>query len=232
MALTFKKKPYRKKCGLLRKISAVFTFPHIWVCIAIAALSVVALVLSWRLKCSQPFWSSIFANVFAGLITGLVVCFIGGVKQIHMVHMQSKLAWLKDTADLIKLYLNDHHKMQCMHFDKFNGEQETFDFYYNMSIRASNINMAIQQGSFNKTLSFNPDRYCRKSFQYDSVAMGAKFDHLHEFVEMIEVDCPSSKTIAKEFDAVHPELRKLNSAVHSTIRELEIRLSDIKKTIL
>ena len=72
----------------------------------------------------------------------------------------------------------------------------------------------------------------RKSFGYDSVAMGEKFDALHAYVEMIEIDCPSSKEIAKQFETVQPDLRKLNSAVYSAIRDLDVRLAEMGRSIV
>lgn len=92
--------------------------------------------------------------------------------------------------------------------------------------------LKIHQGTFNKALSFNPNQYCREAFGYDSVAMSEKFDALHAFVEMIEIDCPGSKEIAQQFATVHSELRKLNSAVYGAIRDLDVRLADIQKTIV
>ena len=49
---------------------------------------------------------------------------------------------------------------------------------------------------------------------------------------MIEIDCPGSKEIAQQFATVHSELRKLNSAVYGAIRDLDVRLADIQKTIV
>ena len=98
--------------------------------------------------------------------------------------MQSKKEWLQNLTELLKMYLNDYHQMTRLHFDRFDGKQEIFDFYYDMSIHASNINVEIHQGTFNKALSFDPDQYCRKAFGYDSVAMCEKFDTLHAYVEM------------------------------------------------
>lgn len=215
-----------------RKTKVTFSFSHIWICLIIAASAAGMLFVSWLYKDSQPFWSSICANIFAGLVTGLVICLVGGVKQVSNMYMLSKREWLQNLAELMKVYLNDYHKMIRLHFDRFDGDQELFDFYYDMSIHASNINVEIHQGAFNRTLPFDPDQYCRKEFGYDSVAMSEKFDNLHAYVEMIEIDCPSSKEIAQQFETVNSELRKLNSAVYGAIRDLDVRLADIQKTIV
>ena len=154
------------------------------------------------------------------------------IPQEHKDCMQSKKEWLQNLTGLLKVYLNDYHQMTRLHFDRFDGKPEIFDFYYDMSIHASNIDVEIHQGTFNKALSFSPDQYCREAFGYDSVAMSEKFDALHAFVEMIEIDCPGSKEIAQQFATVHSELRKLNSAVYGAIRDLDVRLADIQKTIV
>lgn len=233
-----KTKPKNKK-GVIRRdpewwrfTKVILSFSHIRVCLIIAASAALMLFVSWLSKDTQPFWSSICSNIFAGLVTGLVICLIGGAKQISIVRMQSKKEWLQNLTELLKMYLNDYHQMTRLHFDRFDGKQEIFDFYYDMSIHASNINVEIHQGTFNKALSFAPDQYCRKAFGYDSVAMGEKFDTLHAYVEMIEIDCPGSKEIAQQFATVHSELRKLNSAVYGAIRDLDARLADIQKTIV
>ena len=222
----------RREPEVVRFTKVIFSFAHIWVCLILALLSAVMLYISWLLKVTDSFWSSICANVFAGLVTGLVICLIGGAKQISITRMQAKKEWLQNLAALLKIYLGDYYEMIKLRFDKYDGTREVFDFYYEMSIHASNINVEIHQSAFNKILSFNPDKYCRKQFGYDSVVMGERFDTLHDYVEMIEIDCPSSREIAKRFETVHPELRKLNASVCDAIRDLDIRLTDIRKTII
>lgn len=222
----------RKESEWIRRTKIIISFPHVWVCVILAVATGVMLYASWRLDSCQKFWSSICANIFAGLVTGLAVCLVGGAKQISITRMQVKKEWLQHLADLIKVYLGDYHEMIRIKFDKFDIKTHSFDFYYDMSIHASDINVEIHQGTFNKALSFDPDKYCRKSFGYDSVAMGEKFDALHAYVEMIEIDCPSSKEIAKQFETVQTDLRKLNSAVHSAIRDLDVRLAEMGRSIV
>ena len=227
-----KRNVIRKEPEWIRRAKIIISFPHVWVCVVLAVAAGAMLYSSWRLDTCQKFWSSVCANIFAGLVTGLAVCLIGGAKQISIARMQVKKEWLQHLADLIKIYLGDYHQMIRKKFDRFDGKIHSFDFYYDMSIHAGDITVEIHQGIFNKALSFDPDKYCRKSFGYDSVAMGEKFDALHSYVEMIEIDCPGSKEIAKQFEAVHTELRKLNSAVHCAIRELNVKLAEMGRSIV
>ena len=75
-------KPQNKKGVIHRETEwwrftkVILSFSHIWVCLVIAASAVLMLFVSWLFKDAQPFWSSIYANIFAGLVTGLVICLI------------------------------------------------------------------------------------------------------------------------------------------------------------
>lgn len=227
-----KKNVIKKTPEWIRRTKIAWSFPHLWICFILTLVATIMLILSWYMRNQHPFWSSICANVFAGLVTGLAICLIGGAKQISIARMQSKKEWLQNLAEMLKVYLGDYHQMVKIHFDKFDGTQEIFDFYYDMSIHASNVNVEVHQGAFNKALSFNPDHYCRKVLGYDSTEMSDKFDELHAYVEMIEINCPGSKEISKRFEVVHTELRKLNSSVHSAIRDLEIRLKEMRHSIV
>lgn len=228
-----KKNVVRRECDFFRRIKIILHFPHAWVCIILAGLAVIMLAVSSVLdNCGQAFWSSICANVFAGLVTGLAICLIGGAKQISTTKMHAQRQWLQHLADMLKTYMDDYHKLIRLRFEKFDGNQDLYDFYYDMCTHANDINVAIHQGAFNKALSFNPEKFCRKVFNYDAVAVGKKCDDLHEYVRMIDIDCPGSKEIAAEFGKVHPELMRLNSAVYSAIKDLDIRLSEMNKSII
>lgn len=225
-------KTNKKREDHIQKIKMLFSFPHIWICGVLVLVSIIAIYISWKLQDSDSFISSIFANIFAGLVTGLAICLISGVKQISILQMQGKRAWLVELAQMLKIYLGDYHKLIQYKFDKFNGNHDDFIFFYDMSIHASDINAFVAQSSFNKTLAFNPHKYSLSNLGYDAAKMGEKFDLLHEKVEMIEIDLPSSRAIEGYFKEIHPDLRKLNSAVYSAIRDLDVRLSDIQKTII
>ena len=68
----------RKESEWIRRTKIIISFPHVWVCVILAVAAGVMLYASWRLDSCQKFWSSICANIFAGLVTGLAVCLVGG----------------------------------------------------------------------------------------------------------------------------------------------------------
>jgi len=112
-----KKNVIRKEPEWIHRIKIIISFPHIWVCVVLAVSAGIMLYTSWRLDSCQKFWSSVCANIFAGLVTGLAVCLVGGAKQISIAHIQLKKEWLQHLADLIKIYLGDYHKMTRIKFD-------------------------------------------------------------------------------------------------------------------
>lgn len=219
--------------NFLWHIKITMGFPHIWICALILALAGLALWASCDLACcGNSFWSSIFANIFAGLITGFVICLISGAKQITIIKMQEKKAWLENLAQLLSEYFSEYHRLRELRFDKFTGDEKTFNFIYDVGSHANWINEEILQSSFNKTLSFKPVKYCKNFLGYDALALCDAYEELHGSLQLIDVDYPSSKEILKYFDIVHPALKKLSSGVHTALRDINVRLSEIQKTIV
>lgn len=219
--------------NILWHIKIATSFPHVWICATILILAGLSLWASYDLTyCGNSFWSSVFANIFAGLITGFVICLISGVKQITIIKMQEKKAWLENLAHLLKEYFSEYHQLRKMRFDKFSGDEKMFDFIYDVGSHANWINEEILQSSFNKTLSFKPLKYSKKFLGYDALALCNAYEELHGNLQSIDVDCPSSKEIIKYFDDVHPELKKLSSGIYASLRDINARLSEIQKTII
>ena len=225
---------YRKWSSVIDHIKLISSFPHIRMSVGILVLAFGALGVSCYLdRIDQAFWSSIFSNVFAGLVTGLVLCFVGGTKQTAIAKMQVKKAWLEKIKGMINQYFEDYHKLCRLRVVKFDcGNEEMFNFIYDVGSHANWINEEIQQRTFDKTMSFNTETYCRESFGYDAHLMSELFYELHEKLKILDIECPSSKEVIAYFATVHPEILKLNSGICGAIRDLEIRLVQIQKTII
>lgn len=219
--------------GVLWHIKIAIGFPHVWICFIILGLAALSLWASYDLtQCGNSFWSAIFANIFAGLITGLVICLISGSKQIAVAKMREKKAWLEKIAHMLMEYFSGYHQLQKMKFDKFDGDEEKFNYIYDVGSHANWINEEILQSSFNKTLSFNSIKYSKNNFGYDALSLCDAFEELHGNLQLLDVEFPSSKKILEYFDLVNPALKKLNSGVQTAIKNLDIRLSEIQKTII
>lgn len=223
----------RKTPEWLRRLKIMVRFPHIWTCFIIIFAAVATLLMSLYFdRCGNSFWSSILANVFAGLITGFVICLISGVKQITIVQMRAKKAWLENLATMLKKYFADYDQLLKLRFNKFDGNEELFNFIYDAGSHANWINDEIIQSSFDKTLPFKALKYSKDYLEYDAVALSDAFERLHVNLQMLDVACPSSTEIIRYFHEVNPELKKLNYLVYNALRDLDVRLSEIQKTIV
>lgn len=157
---------------------------------------------------------------------------MSGIKCISITMMKEKKAWLESLDSMIKQYINDYHNLRLLKFDKYEMSEKIFEQIYDCGSHVNWINEKILQSSFDKSLSFNPLKYCKNTFSCDALNLIPAFQDLHEKLTMIDMDYSSSKDIISYFDVVHSEIMKLNHSVCNKIESLEIRLSEIQKTII
>ena len=223
----------KKASNKVRRLGMYLSFPHVWICFVILVLAAITLAVSYWLNAQgESYWSSIFANLFAGFVTGFIICLIGGMKQIYIVKMTEKRNWLNLLSEKILEYGSWHRKLLGLRFDKFDGDEETFNLIYDIGARANWVNGEILQSSFSKTLSFDTVEYCKKKFDYDADALCSKYEALHETLKMADIDCPSSKEIFQSFESVDHLLCRLNLDVRKAIDDLDVRLSVLQKSII
>lgn len=219
--------------SFVSKVKMVFSFPHIWTCLLILCLAIIALIISYRLdEMGEDYWASILANVSAGLVTGIVICLVGGIKQISVTKIKLKLAWLNKVSDMITQFNTSFASVKKLHFERYEDDDKVFDLIYSAGSHANWINEEILQRSFDKTLLFNSIKYCNNTLGYDALALADDYEELHDKLRMIDVDYPSSKEIIEYFSRVNKELHQLGSAIYTEKKKLEIRLSEIQNTII
>ena len=81
-------------------------------------------------------------------------------------------------------------------------------------------------------LPFDGCEYCKKKLSYDAESLAEEFETLHDKLYNVDIECPTKKEIIEYFSTVDHELKKLNGAVCSAIREMEIKLETLSRTIL
>lgn len=210
-----------------------FSFPHIWICLIITILAITTLILSIKLEQNDlSYWASILSNIFAGLITGLIICLLSGIKQITVSKLNNKKKWLTHLRDVIKIYINLHSELVHKSFSNYDGTEELFNFIYDIACRANDINQDILQSTFNKTLSFNSEDYCKKHLNYDAFALLDEFNNLHEEMYDLQANNPTKKDILRYFEKVDKALRRLSSATYHKLEEIEIRLEAFNRSII
>lgn len=207
-------------------------FPHILTCIVILLLAILALWFSFTLKEGSSYWSSILANIAAGLFTGIVICLVAGIKQISILRLQMKIKWLEKLKEYIFQYQNAYPTLYSLHFQNFDGDEELNKTIYDIGSYANWINDFILQSTYDRKYLFDPRKYCRKQLQYDAYTLVQDFETLHEQLERLSFDCPSSKQIVQYFEKVNKHIKKLSHELYKNRNQLEIRLSRLQNTLI
>ena len=216
-----------------RRLLLYASYPHLWVALTITVLFIIALLTSIYLNNNgEVFWSSICANIFAGLITGLIICLVSGIKQISSSNLKSQKAYLEELKSKLREYIQYYNELLHKKFTQYDDSTELFDFIYDVGSRANWVNSFVVQSTFNELLPFDGCEYCKKKLSYDAMALSEEFEALHDNLYNVYIECPTKKGIIEYFSTVDHELKKLNGAVCSAIREIDIKLETLGRTIL
>jgi len=133
---------------LLSQIKLVFSIPSVWVAIIILLLAAVSIFVSKALyENEKVFESSVFSNIFAGLTTGFIITALSGTKSVYASYLDGRLNWLKQTRELIMLYLTKKSELFASH--KLSDE-DFFNLAYSILTCANDVNDRISQSTFDK----------------------------------------------------------------------------------
>lgn len=144
----------------------------------------------------------------------------------------SKKHFLEELVSKIKQYHQAYSDLRSMKFTHYDGSTELFDFIYDTGSFANWVNDFILQASFDETLAFKPMEYCKKALNYDALALTDAYQELPDKLYLVDIECPSKKEILQYFEVTNKELRGLNSAAHQAIRDIDVRLQAINRSIL
>lgn len=225
---------FREICEGIKLAVQYLLFPHISTGLIILMLAILSLRYSYSLmKNGQDYWSSVFANISAGLITGIVICLVGGIKQITIMKTQLKIQWLDEMEKKISEFFKYYHKLRELMSQKHGGNsEELFNMIYDVGCRANWVNEAVIESSLDERLLFNPQKYCKKHLKYDADALISDFKELHEDLVMLDIDSTSSRQILQCFDKVYDHLHHLAGKIWREKRALQVRLSRIQSTLI
>lgn len=208
-----------------------FSLPHIKIVGVIAFIALLSLIVSLVLDHFEiPFWSSILANIFAGLLTGLVICVISGTKQVAIAKLEAEVGFLNALNAKIKEFQNLYDELRRKPFTKYDDTEELFDFIYDVGSHANWVNDFILQGSFDERLALDPIKYC-KQMGYDALALAEDYEDLHSNLYCVDIDCPTKKEILDFFEVVEKALRGLRNSVNLRQKEIESQLERVKYSL-
>ena len=210
---------------ILKTLKIIIVLPQFITVIILLALSLISIQVSHNCYISNPFLSSIFSNIFAGLVTGIAVCLISGIKQINTYRIEGKIAWLNSIHDDFLKFNNHYREMLRMVNAPAITKEKMYDEIYDVLCDGNNINVTISQSQHNKTLPFNPYRFFLKELKYDAIEHKKKNDMTREEILNINMDTVTSQSLREIFKEMEHSLFILNGSIVSKIRELEIKQS-------
>ena len=120
-----------------------------------------------------------------------------------------------------------YHELLRKQFVQFDGDEELFNFIYDVGSHANWVNDYILQGSFNEQLAIDPTTYC-KEMGYDALALVDEYEDLHVKLYSMDVDNPTKKQIIQYFDKVEKALRALGGAIYHQQQSISPKLDRIK----
>lgn len=218
---------------MIKNLRLYCRLPHIWILVCILLLSMLMLYISFETKESNSYISSLSANIFAGLITGVVICLISTAKTMQIYKTESIVRWLTSIHDEFLKYRESYNKMISFGRNKeFNDSTELYDLIYDTLCVGNDINSIISQGRFNKSLPFDTYKYCKRHLGYDVVEKRKDFDDLREIIMRIDSNVITSKQLMNMFSIVDNELFRLNGDSLHKIDDLKAKLKALNSSVI
>ena len=207
-----------------KKVKIYVGFPQSWLFLIILFLT--SIVLFFSINEKDAYWQSLFSNIFAGLITGLVLSLLSGTRQIYIAIQERKLNWLKEIHSLIMDYFELHHKFLSDDY----AEQNREEFVYDMGAHVNWVKEHVLQSSFDRRLPFDSVKYCKRHYGFDAMVFSEKSRKVHDILS--NGNSLNKKEVIELFKDVDKELRTLNSKVCNDMRDLEIKIATAQRSIV
>ena len=200
--------------NLWDRLRLLFSQPHSITVILLIIIAILSLHFSFNTD--NSFLSSVLSNIFAGLITGIDICFISGIKSYSINVIENKIDWLnrlhKECLSYMRMQRGLLNRKQIKNIE---------EYVYDMICSAAEINSSIRQSQFNKTLTFNLIKYSQEIF-------------LSVREKIIAGDIPnlSNKDLFNLFRDVENLIFKLNGNIVNKLEELKAKKSNFYKSII
>ena len=195
-----------------------------WLFLSILVFAAIALVLSFSIRESTT--SSLFSNIFAGLITGLVLSGLSGAKQIYLASQLQKAEWIRQLQQKIA----DYHKMRTGFLSNNLQGLVIEDYIYDMGAHASWVKDFILQSSFDRRLSFNTINYCKRNYGFDFDKFTEESEKLHD--ELMVFSCTDKRIAIDLFTEIDRFLNALYSKTITDLRDIETKVSAAQRSII
>jgi hypothetical protein len=212
------------------KIRTITSIPSFWLAIVILIFAILSICISKALYIRElTFESSVFSNIFAGLITGLVITILSGTKAVFVTYLQSRVIWLKQTHELILKHIHKWHSL----FEATKlSDEEFFNIAYDAASYANHVNDRIMQSTFDKVKWFDPPKYCKKHYDYDCMEKARFFEELHDFLRYNNQENDWRKDVIEKTGDAESIMSLLDSSILSDITVLEVKIASAQKLFI
>ena len=212
-----------KKNKWYAKMKRIVKLPQVQLFTVLLMLAVIMIIISSCM--TNSFWSLFFSNISAGLFTGLVICFIGGRKAVYINRLEEEKTWLEQLHNMILEFF----EMMAAFKKKEYGDQNEYEFVYDLVCKANWVNEFISQSQFDKNSSFDGNLLCKEKLGYDSYS---KIEELLKIREEIIEENWNRKDIVKLFESVDKDYWLLNHNVYRKIESINSDISTCGKSII
>lgn len=213
------------KRKMVNKLQMWFSFPQVKLFCGISLLTGGALFAAIVIQ--DSFWSSIASNVFAGLLTGLVLALLSGTRQIYLARQEEQLNWLEGLLSTLQKYTRIHQNL----VRNKGKDEDRFNCAYDILCIGNEAVEYLRWNPDNKTLGFDPYVYCKQNYGIDLNVMKEHSQNLHE--RLINEDFPADNhSVWEWFREFDHDLHQLYNAVEKDIQNHKILLATAKRTII
>lgn len=206
--------------------------PHAIITYVAIIVAVVLIILSGVFYADNPFASSVLMGIATGVISGIVLLIVTGIKNTWVYMLEEKVKWLDAVHAEILSYMGK--EKAYLRFRQENILEDCYNYVYDFGADASNINAKISQAQFSKILPFNPDKYFLKKFDYDTYKMAKAIQELYETISNSDEseEFLSPKNIYDLFKDLSYKMFVLNHDILKDIEDKKRLLMLARKSIL
>lgn len=210
----------------------VLVMPHAIITYVAIIVAVVLIILSGVFYADNPFASSVLMGIATGVISGIVLLIVTGIKNTWVYMLEEKVKWLDAVHAEILSYMGK--EKAYLRFRQENILEDCYNYVYDFGADASNINAKISQAQFSKILPFNPDKYFLKKYDYDTYKMAKAIQELYETISNSDEseEFLSPKNIYDLFKDLSYKMFVLNHDILKDIEDKKRLLMLARKSIL
>ena len=221
----------RQKSSSIRH--QIKSFAHVKYAFRILAASIVILILSIVIQSSsiQP----ILQNIFAGLITGLVITFIGSIKGKTLKNLEIKKALFEKIDKLYKSG-NEAYWEYNKHKDSDDDEEyfvATYDLVCELQNMETFITSKDSDERIHEILGKKPSDYLSSIDKYDLSEQNHKYENLFSILDSeTNIDISKRKEIDELIRAIRNQHRIICKIASSETSKSDDAMIEVERAIL